>query len=205
MTVTTPVAQRVLDALGDAFRAQGGPVLEDLVDGLAAPLNDAASRLTVTGRGWPAAFDLDETPDPTWLGAIMGSRVPAGLTVDQAREYVRSRPYWRRGTPAAMTAAVATLLTGSQRVDLIERDGSPWRLTVRVYSGETPDGVTVDDIAAAAATQKPVGIVLTAEIVDTATLAHFAAEHGPTYSDVAADFPTYEEASYHTPEEGTTP
>ncbi|NGZ99387.1 hypothetical protein G5V59_00160 [Nocardioides sp. W3-2-3] len=86
--------------------------------------------------------------------------MPGGLTVEQARAFVRDRAYWRRGTPAAVRAAVAALLTGQKRVALVERDGGPWRLTIRVYAAEVPPGVTLDDLKAAAATQKPVGIIL---------------------------------------------
>lgn len=203
MTVTTAVAARVLEALGEAYRRQAGPVLEDLVDGIAAPINDADSRLTETDSGWAAAFDLNLTPDPAWTGRAIGSKVPGGLTVEQARTYIRERPYWRRGTPAAIRAAVGALLAGSKTVTLLERDGSPWRLRVRVYEPEVPAGVTLAQLHAAAVSQKPVGIVLTTEIAPTASYAHFAAEHGPSYDDAATEFPTYESARFHVPEEGT--
>lgn len=205
MTITSAAAQRVLDALGEAFRSQAGPLLEDLVDGLAAPLADTDTRTTPTAAGWAQVFDLDTTPDPRWLGAAIGSPVPAGLTVDQARDYISGRAYWRRGTPEAIRAAVRPLLTGERRVVLLERDTSPWHLTVRVYEAEVLPGVTAADVAAAATTQKPVGIILAAEIVAGASYAHFAVEHGPTYGDVATDFPTYAAAASHLPEEGTTP
>lgn len=203
MSVTTAAASRVLEALGDAFRRHAGPGLDPLVDGLAAPLDDTDSRVTPTARGWAQVFDLDTTPDPAWLGRAIGTKVPVGLPVEEARALVRGRAYWKRGTPAAIVAAVQQLLTGTKHVTLLERDGSPWRLTVRVYETEVPAGVTVEQIAAAAATQKPVGIVVTVEIATAATYAHFAAVHGPTYQDVADDFPTYIDAHWHVPEEGT--
>jgi hypothetical protein len=203
VTVTSAVAARVLDALGDAFRKHAGPVLDPLVDALAAPIADTDDRLVDTERGWAAAFDLDQTPDPAWLGAAIGSPVPPGLTVEQARTYIRDRPYWRRGTPAAIKAAAASLLAGFTRVDLIERDGSPWRLTLRVYAPGVPAGVSEADIAAAVAPQKPVGIVLTVEIVGGASFAHMTAGHGPTFADYASAFPTFADARDHLPEEGT--
>lgn len=205
MSVTTDVAARVLAALGEAFARRSGETLDQLVDGLAAPMDDADARLRTTDRGWAAAFDLDQTPDPAWLGRAIGSPVPQGLAPEDARDYVRGRAYWQRGTPASIRAAVGNLLTGDRHVTLIERDGSPWQLRVRVYEPEVPVGVTVEQIAAAAATQKPVGIVLEAEIRPTASFAHFADEHGPTFADAAATFATFSDTRFHIPEEGTTP
>lgn len=201
----TPATARVLDALGEAFQAAAGPALVPLVGALADPLDVTEARVRTTSGGWPAAFDLEQTPDPAWLGRIVGSPPPAGATVDQARAYIRDRPYWRRGSPAAMRAAVQPLLAPGGRVVLIERDGSPWRLTVRAFRPDVPAGVTAADLKRAAETQKPVGIVLDAEIVDGATYQHMATEHGPTYADTAAAFPSYATATNHLPENGTLP
>lgn len=198
-------AARVLEALGQTFRELAGPLLAPLVEGLAEPLEDTDTRFALTPRGWAQVYDLNTTPDPAWLGQAIGARIPAGLTVEQARSYISDRAYWRRGTPEAMRGALQPLLVGQRRVHFVERDGSPWALTVRVYEGEVAPGVTFDDLKAAAETQKPVGIVLTLDLAPSATYAHFADEHGPTYADVADDFPTYEAASSHVPEEGTTP
>ncbi|XBB66874.1 hypothetical protein ABFU82_22620 [Nocardioides sp. WV_118_6] len=202
---TSAVAERVLEALGDAYRRAAGPLLDPLVDGLTSQLVDVDERVEPTERGWARVFDLDTTTDPAWLGRAIGSKVPGDLTVEQARTFVRERAYWRRGTPTAIAAAVAVLLTGQKRVHLIERDGSPWRLTIRVYTAEVPPGVTAADLKAAASTQKPVGIVVSVDVVAGATFAHMTAEHGPTFADEAADFPTFADATNHLPEEGTIP
>lgn len=191
------VAERVLAGLGPALRDQAGPVLEDLVDALTSELNTIDQLLQPTEDGWAGAFDLDTTPAPAWLGNTTGTRVPGGLTVDQQRAYVLARPSWRRGTPAAMVAAVRATLTGLQRVTVDERDGSPWRLTVTVYAAETPDEAAT---LAAALSQKPVGIVLTLQVAQGASYAHMTALHGPTYADEAAEFPTYGDAIAHLPE-----
>lgn len=204
MAVSSAVAQRIRDALGDAFARHAGPGLDPLLDGYADQLVPADQRLTLTAAGWAQAFDLALTPDPAWIGHLLGTQIPGGLSVEETRAFITGRAYWRRGTPAAMRAAVQPLLGGTQTVSLFERDGSPWRLTLRVYETEVLPGVTLDQVQAAAATQKPVGIVLTCEIVPTASYQHFADVHGPAYSDVAADFPTYQSAEVHVPEEGTT-
>lgn len=197
--MTTPVAERVLEALGEAFRVLAGGDLELLVNALTEPLDDTYQLTRRTDRGWAAAFDLDETPDPAWLGRAIGSDIPPGLTKDEIRTYVRTRAYHRRGTPEAIKAAVRTLLTGTKTVWLEERDGSPWRLTIHVFSGEMAPGVTLDDIKAAATLMKPVGIILEA-LNDGPIYNHFRPVHGPTYDDVAADFATYDDAITHVPE-----
>lgn len=208
MTTTTAVAARIIDALGEALRRRGGTQIEDLVDGLAAPIDDSDRRITPTERGWAGAFDLDTTPEPKWIGTAIGSPLPGGLTVEEQRTYIRDRAYWRRGSPEAVRGAVRALLTGTRRVDLIERDGGAWHARVRTYAAETP--VTETGLVAAAGTQKPVGIILDAETITGASYEHMHEHHGPTYEDALAAFPTYDDiapvastAVYHVPEEGT--
>lgn len=215
MTTTSTVAARLVAALGDALARRGGTQLEDLVDGYAVPVAPLDDRLQPTDRGWPAAVDLDTTPDPAFIGAATGTRVPGGLTTEQQRDYVRDRASFRRGTPAAIKGAVRGVLTGAtKRVDIIERDGSPWRFSLRVWASELPGydpagpetGQAAEAaVVAAAATQKPVGIVIDTDvevIEHNATYAHLSAEHG-TYADLLAAFPTPALAAAHVPEEGT--
>jgi hypothetical protein len=203
VTTTSTVAARIVAALGDALARRGGAQFEDLVDGYAAPIAPLDDRLRPVARGWPAAFDLGTTPDPAFIGTATGTDVPGGLTLEQQREYVRDRAAWRRGTPEAIKGAVRQLLTGTRRVDLFERDGSPWHLRVQTYSAEST-GVTEDDVRAAAGTQKPVGITLSAEVALGASYEHHTAEHA-TYEDFTAAYSSYDEASIHVPEEGTAP
>lgn len=200
---TSAVADRILAALGEALRRRAGALLEDVVDGYAAPLAPVDELLQPTHRGWPAAFDVDATPDPAWVGEATGTSVPRGLSVEEKRDYVRDRASWRRGTPGAIKGAVGQLLTGTRRVDLFERDGSPWHLRVRTYSAESA-GLDEADLVAAAGTQKPVGITLEAEVALGASYDHVEAEWS-SYDDFAAAYPNYDVASMHVPEEGTAP
>lgn len=196
----TAFADRVLDGLGPAFGGRAGDLLEQLVDGLTSEVGATDALLSPAGaEEWPVVFDLDTTPHPGWLGQTAGTRVPGGLTRQQEREYVRDRRAWRRGTPAAIKAAVAATLRGSRRVDLVERNGSPWRLTVQVYASEVPNGDTAP-ILVAAISQKPVGIVVDVEVISGASYAHMETTHGPTYADFATAFPTYSQARDHVPE-----
>ncbi|MDI6911490.1 hypothetical protein [Nocardioides sp.] len=205
------LVDRVLEALGRAFVTRAGDALPNLLDGLADPLRDADDRLAATDRGWAAAFDLDATPEPRWIGSATGTSVPGGLTLAEQRDYVRDRATWRRGTPEAIKGAVRAILlaTNSRRVDLLEREGSPWRLGVRVWAAEVPAGGSVA-VLAAAKTQTPVGILVDVHVESGATYEHMAEYHGPTYEDALAAFPLYDSASpveatsvYHVPEEGT--
>ena len=194
---------RLLDDLGPSFVRLAGPLLPPVVEALVAPIAEVDDLLQPTPGGWATFADLDTTPQPWWFGQVVGVTVDRNLSAEGQREQVRSRPAARRGSPAAINAAVQALLTGTKTVVLFERDGSPWRLRVRVYEAEVPAGVTAAVIKAAVTAQKPVGIVVNVEIRPAASYDHFAAEHGPAYSDAASDFASYDSARTHVPEEGT--
>lgn len=177
------VAERVVDGLGLAYRTAAGPLLDDVVGGLTSQLEAADQLAAPTAGGWPAAFDLDTTPQPAWLGAATGTTVPAGLTLEQQRAYVRERPAWRRGSLDAMAAAVRALLVAPARVGFVERhNANAWRLRILVYAGDT-GAVTEGEVLAAAATQKPVGLVLDGVTVVPAV----------TYEDLADLYTDYAE------------
>lgn len=196
----TAFADRVLEGLGPTFADRAGPLLPLLVDGLTSELAASDDLLSPAGsRPWPVLFDLDTTPYPAWLGQVSGTRAPAGLSRQDQREYIRDRRAWRRGTPGAIKAAVAATLVGSRRVELVERDGSPWHLTVQVYASEVPAGDTAP-VLTAAQSQKPTGITVSVEVLTGATYEHMATVHGPTYADFAAAFGTYQQARDHIPE-----
>ncbi|GAA4117377.1 hypothetical protein GCM10022215_17930 [Nocardioides fonticola] len=200
----TSFSQRVVAALGEAYRTAAGPLLEDLVTALTAPIEDTDNLLTPFGSDpWARFFDLDVTTDPAWLGQVIGTVVPPGLTNAEAVAYIRQRSAWKRGTPAAMTAAITPLLVGNKRVTLFERDGSPWRLRVMVFTAELAAGKTLADVTAAAETQRPIGIVLTTEQRAGVTYSHLTNLHGPTFAAEATAFPNYSDAINHLPETGT--
>jgi len=111
------------------------------------------------GLGWTILLDLNRCPTYAlaWLGQFVGVRIPAGLTDAQQRAWILSTPGWKRGTPAAMVAAVQATLTGTKSVTLVERDGDPYNLTVKTLTAETPNPTAT---ANAIASQKPAGLVL---------------------------------------------
>lgn len=198
-----PVAGRVLDGLGPTFIERAGALLPLVVHELTAPMVDTDEALATTDGGWSALFDLGLTPQPAWLGAATGTTTPGYLTVEEQRTYLRDRPGWRRATPAALLAAIRSVYPEG-RVDIKERDGSPWRISVRVYEAEaSPEQQRL--LALALEEQRPVGVILDLVAAEGATIAHVNAEHGPTIADLAAEFPTIQDLTEHIPEEGTTP
>lgn len=195
------VAERILDGIGPAARAQAGPVLQDLVQSLATPAAEVDTLVQPGSRaGWASAFDLDTSPYPRWLAQLVGVNVPGGLTDDQVRVLVRDRPAQRRGTPAALLAAVRATLQGGRRAELLERvNGNAYATTVRVYQSEIPN-LDVTAVERAAAAQKPVGLVVTVQVLSGATVEHMRTIHGPTVSDYLSRFPTVRAAADHIPE-----
>lgn len=202
-TPPNPVAGRVLAGLGAAFADRAGLLLPPLVHELTMPMVDTDEALASTDRGWAAIFDLDLTPQPAWLGNATGTRVPAYATTEAQRDYVRERPGWRRATPTSLLAAIRSVYPDG-RVDITERDGSPWRISVRVYEAEA-DAEQQRLLSIVLEEQRPAGIILDLLAAEGATIAHAAAEHGPTVADLAADFPTVADLVEHIPEEGTIP
>jgi hypothetical protein len=178
----TAFADRVLDALGPGFRDAAGDLLPEMI---AALTDDAAAvdeLLTVPDGDLTSAplADLATSPYPGWLGQLAGLRVPAGLDLDEARRYIAGRGVSRRGTPTAIRTAAAGQLTGTGKVELRERDGSPWRLRVITYAAETPDPAAV---LAAVQVEKPVGIALTHEVRLGQSFGQLAAT-GQTWGDL---------------------
>lgn len=198
--MSSALTTRLLAALGPGVADRAGDLLEPFVDALTGPLAALDDLLAYSGRRWPAVFDLDANPEPRFLGQLAGTRVPVGLSPEEERIFIRDRASWRRGTPAALIAAVKPLLGGSQLVELVERTTSPWQFTLRVYADQLLPGVTADQVVAAAATQKPVGLVMTVDVSAGATYAHMTTAHGSTLADWAAQFPTYAAARSHLPE-----
>jgi hypothetical protein len=127
--------------------------------GVMFQLVDDWVRDTQAGPGWSPLLDLNRCPSDAlgWLGQFNGSRIPTGLTDAQQRAFIKDASAFRRGTPAAMIAAVQATLTGTQTVTLVERDGDPYYLTVQTIASETPDQAKTH---AAILSQKPGGIVL---------------------------------------------
>ena len=170
--------QAQYDALGAGLRygdeAAGWPLLH-LIDAWAHLLADVSDlvRDSDDGAGWTLLFDPDRCPYG-WLpilAAFAGVTLEPGLPDADARARIKSAPARRRGTVGALMQAVTESLTGSRTVTLVERDGSPYVVTVQTYLAETPDAALTERKAEL---QTPAWLLL-----------DFGAVPGPTWALVA--------------------
>jgi hypothetical protein len=153
------------------------------------PLHDIV-RDTDEGPGWSSVMDPTRCPGWAlpWLAQFAGVNLTPGLSEDEWRAQITSPPAFERGTPAAIRSAVQRHLTGNHTVSIIERDGSPWRLTVITYTSETVDAGAAER---AARSQKPVGLVLTYRVDPGWSVGDLEAVYaGRTIADVEAEFAT---------------
>lgn len=186
---------RVLDDLGPAFRDRAGNLLPDLVTALTGPLDDldTLTRPPAGNRPWATIFDLEHTPMPSWNAGVIGTAIPAGLDLEEQRAYVRDQAAWRRGRLDAIAAAVRTLLTGGQHVEINERyNGDDALLTIRVLAHETT--ATAEQIKAAATTQKSVGLVIVDVIIDSVLTFEEFEGNFSTFDDAEDSYDTFGEA-----------
>lgn len=109
--------------------------------------------------GWSQALDVDRAPSEWlgWLAQFAGVRLQPGLDDASQRARIKSTDGFRRGSPGSIVGAAQQYLIGDKTVFLVERHGSPYRLTVTTVAGETPDAAAV---ARAIKAQKPAGIVM---------------------------------------------
>jgi len=115
--------------------------------------------------GWSRLLDVDLCPvwALPWLAQLVGAVCPDGLSEADRRMCIREANGRKRGTVAAMTAAVQATLTGGRQVLITERyQGFAYRLRVQTYAVETPDQAAT---RAAIVSQKPAGLVLTYDVL----------------------------------------
>jgi hypothetical protein len=124
-----------------------------------------------------------------WLAQLVGVRIPAGLSPDDARSLIADVAGFSRGTPAALRGAAELTLTGDKMVWFRERDGSAYRLEVVTRVSETPDPVQTERALLA---QKPGGIVLSYRTVAGWDYQQMTTD-STTYAQLALDWSTYDE------------
>lgn len=140
--------------------------------------------------GWSILVDIDRAPADAYgfLGQFVGVQLLVGLDDVSQNLRIRTTSGQRRGTPDAIKGAAQQLLTGTRRVDLFERESSPYRLRVRTFAAETPNPTAV---AAALAAEKPAGLVLVYDYAPGMTYAELQTTYGPTYGAMTATGRSY--------------
>ena len=164
------VMSKFISALGEMFQQQ-----EDLVYSGADQDNYIIP--------WSILMDIDRLPDEglAWFGQFMGVTLNPNLSANDRRQQIRAHAGWNRGTPATLAAAVQALLTGTQTVQYIERDTTPYHFTISTYTTETPNSAAV---AAAIIANKPAGLQFTYTVI--------AGSPGTTatYQNLYLDYPS---------------
>jgi len=158
--------QSLIDLLAPMFYSdtQYSNSLDTYVGSLSDPLfqvvDDWASDGDKGEPGYSILLDVRRCPDNAlpWLAQFVGAKLTVGLSAAQQREQLAGLGNWKRGTVAALQAAPLPYLTGTQYVQVKERDTSPYHLQVLVYANENTDPAKVQ---AALLTQKPAGLVMT--------------------------------------------
>lgn len=145
---------------------------------------------------WTILLDPDLCPAEAlpYLAQFVGERLPAGITEDAARQWIKDAPNQVRGTIGSIVSAAGRYLTGTKIVAVIERDTGADRITVVTYIDQTPDPAKV---LTELKTVVPADIVLTyngkatGQTWSTVKLNYatwtLAKAHYPTWADVKAD------------------
>jgi hypothetical protein len=152
------------------------------------PLFDLV-RDTDDGPGWSAVLSDERAPvwALPWLAQFAGVTLSPGLTEAQQRQRVCSPPSFDRGTFDGMVAAIGQTLTASRYVFALERQGSPYRITIVTRTSETPNAAVT---LAAAKSQKPAGLVLTHVVTAVRTYLENTTT-APTYASRTATYANY--------------
>jgi hypothetical protein len=149
------------------------------------------SRDTDQGVGWSKLMDLDRIRDEDlpYAAQFVGVTTNPASTPAENRDLIVTRPPWKRGRPATLLAAVQATLTGTQRIELAERDTSAYHATITVYRAQVPDE---DLTRAAVARNKPGMIIVDLEILESPTYGEVRDSLAVNeYGEREAEFPTY--------------
>jgi hypothetical protein len=194
----------VTSPFGDRLQERTRPLAPDdaaygfahaiLCEALSKPFLQVQEVFDPEGDLPPVAPLLDPVLCPDWalpwLAQLVGIVIPTGTAPDTARSLIGSVLGFRRGTRAAMEAAVQVTLIGSKTVYFRERDnGNAYQLEVVTLTAETP--IPTQTQAAITAT-KPAGIVLTYRTALSWDYQQLTIDYGgQTYADLKLDFATY--------------
>jgi hypothetical protein len=148
--------------------------------------------------GWSIVVDIDRVPDEGlgWLAQFLGIRFFVGVDAPTRRQQIRDHISWQRGTPASILAAVSLFLSGTKTVQMTERNGSPYRLQVIIWSSEAPadTSATSPMIRYINAYAKPAGIVMSLTVnpgTPPATTYSAIYTRGDSYGLLYTNYQTY--------------
>lgn len=97
---------------------------------------------------WVPLFDVELCPEFAlpWLAQVVGVRLPASVTGEAAREYIKALSFEQTGKPETIIRVIQAVLTGSKSVTLYERsDGDAYHLEIVTADSDTPDVQAVRD------------------------------------------------------------
>lgn len=153
----------------------------------------------VSGRPpWQIAMDPETAPDfaLAWLAQFVGAELEAAMSDSEQRDAIEVPQGWRRGTPESMREIARRTLTGTKSVNLIERDGDPYDLTVHVLSSEQT--LMPTETARLIRKGKPIGLVLTYSATGGETWTQFDTATS-SWDDAAEKFPTWYDVQFAAP------
>lgn len=195
--VTNAIAERIYDATAPVGRDYRDPALDypmlKFLGGWTTPLMVLEDVIhdTDDGPGWSAVVDVDRCPVMflPWLSQFVGIRLSGGETEDQLRARITAVEGLRRGGPQSIKNAVALTLISQdpERVQLIERHGSAYRLTVSTLASDTPSPTTTQAVLRE---QVPAGIVWAHGLIVGNTYNDLFVTHA-SYNEVMTDFANY--------------
>lgn len=143
--------------------------------------------------GWAAAMDPDQASlnGLGWLGQLVGVRLRSEDTTQaQDVSWVKAEAGFKRGSPAAIIAALQPLLTATKHVVLVERvGGNAYAVEIQLILTEIPAG-TKWRVYTAALAQKPAGIIMTFNPAITQTYTQMKAANA-TYTIAKATYVDY--------------
>ena len=189
-------AEELYEALEPAFTVgdsdeTGWPALnlcEALVAGDVARIHSYVIDRDDGTPGWAILLDPENAPAEAlpWLAQFTGAVLLPSMSEEQMRATIAFPESFERGGPGALVSVARRRLTGSKTVLVDERyQGSAYRLRVRTLLAETPDPALTE--AEIRAEQKPIGVVLTYEAIETQDWLDLRSDHA-TWADVMADY-----------------
>lgn len=155
---------------------------------------ESIARSTEGKPAWSQVLDVDRCPAflLPWLAQFVGVVVTPNADAATQRAEIRDVGGFKRGSPAALVAAIAKTLTGTQYVALVERyGGDAYAMQATVRTAECPNLAYTTAVAGLA---KAAGLSLTIIAAAFRTYSTWEATWPGSYTSVENAFATYADA-----------